>query len=405
MTASPLNLRHLRAFYEVGVIGQVSPVADIVFMSQPAISQAIAKFESRCGAPLFHRQSTGLVLTEAGKLMHIRVTRALKSFDDGAHLVTQRKSSGQRLSRQMTLTQLRALVSIADHGGFTKGAKAVGTSQPAISRAVRELESLCGRPLIEKTGRGVVLTHAAEIIAQSARLAFHEIRQGADEIKAHLGADTSVLTIGSLPLARSAIIPKAILAFTAANTDVAVHIIDGPYNDMRTGLMRGEIDLMIGALRGLSPTDDLVEVPLFTDKLSIIARAGHPLAQNDNISPEELQKYPWIVPRKGTPTRAYFDTLLHDDWGGDLPHLIESSSLILIRGLLVQSQRLTIISKQQVELDVENNVLTKLNYALPGSGRPIGLTYRRSWHPTKTQSRFLDNIRRAVRDLDLNEGA
>ncbi|MGR3660679.1 MAG: LysR family transcriptional regulator [Paracoccaceae bacterium] len=403
MSAMPLNLRHLRAFYEVGVVGRVSPVADLIYMSQPAVSQALAKFEKHCGAKLFFRQPNGLILTDAGLLMHTRVARALQFLDNGTRQITTRHSDGLRLSRQITTTQLKALVAIADSGSFTKGARVIGTSQPAVSRAIRDLEKLCNCPLVEKTGRGIVLTTAAETLAQSARLAFNELRQGEDEIRALHSVDTSVLTIGSLPLARSAVLPKAILAFAAEKLDVAIHVIDGPYDVIFTGLLHGEIDVLIGALRSPPPNDGAVEVPLFNEELSVIVRAGHPLADRKGITPAELLAYPWIVPRNGTPTRDYYDRFAAKSWGGKNPHLIEASSLILIRGLLVESDSLTIISGQQVFFELETGTLVRLDIKLEGSQRPIGLTYRRTWHPTKTQARFLDDLSRTIRGLGLTE--
>lgn len=404
MRNTPLNLRHLRAFYEVGVQGRVSPVADLIYMSQPAVSQALAKFEKRSDAVFFHRQPHGLTLTEAGVLMHKRVGRALGFLDDGARHITTRHGDGVRLARQMTTTQLRALVAIADHGSFTEGARASNTSQPAISRAIRDLEKLCGCPLIEKTGRGIVLSHGAELLAQAARLAFNELRQGDDEIRALHSRDTSVLTIGSLPLARSAVLPKAILAFAAEKLDVAIHVIDGPYDDVFTGLLHGEIDMLIGALRSPPPSEEAIEVPLFVEELSVIARAEHPLAGRADLSAQDLLGYPWIVPRMGTPTRDYYERFAAGAWKGQEPHLIEASSLILIRGLLVESDSLTIISGQQVFFELETETLVRLDIKLEGSQRPIGLTYRRNWVPTQTQTRFLNDLAQAVRDLGLSDG-
>lgn len=402
MRVLPYNLRHLRAFYEVGISGQVSPVAERVFMSQPAVSQALTKFEKRCDTQFFYRRSNGLILTEAGALMHKRVARALEFLDNGTRQITSRLSNGERLARQITTTQLRAIIAIADHGSFTAGARAAATSQPAISRAIRDLEKLCGCTLIEKTGRGTELTNAAETLAQSARLAFSELRQGEDEIRALHNSDTSVLTIGSLPLARSAVLPKTILAFATENPDVAIHVIDGPYDDMLTGLLHGEIDVLIGALRAPPLSDDVIEVPLFSEELSIIARAGHPLAKRPHLTPPDLLACPWVVPRRGTPTRDYYDRFATTSWRGKSPHLIEASSLILIRGLLIESDGLTIMSGQQVFFELETETLVRLNIKLEGSQRPIGLTYRRNWFPTGTQKRFLDDLTQTIADLGLS---
>ena len=403
MAITDVTLRHLRAFFEVGCHGHVSPVAGILFMSQPAISQALAKFEARCGTALFRRTSAGLSLTLTGTLLHARTARALTFIDESIAKVSTRRHDAALLSRQITTTQLRTIVALADHGNLTKGAQAIATSQPAMSRTLRELEKLCGRTLIEKTARGIVLTHTAETLVQGARLAFSELRQGMDEIRAVQGRDSSVLTIGSMPLARSSILPKALLSFATSHPEVAIRVIDGPYNDMMTGLRRGQIDLLIGAMRSPPPFDDVVEAPCFRDRLSIVARHGHPLANAESLKAEDLRRYPWIVPRSGTPTRDYFDQFVARQWDGAAPHLIETSSLILIRGLLVESDTLTMISDQQLVLDLDAKSLVRLRYELAASDREIGMTYRRDWMPTKTQASFLKAITGAIKQLKLDD--
>lgn len=232
-------------------------------------------------------------------------------------------------------------------------------------------------------------------------MSFEELRQGEDEINALQGADTSILTIGSLPLARSAVLPKAMLAFADENPSVAIHVIDVPYDDILTGLRRGEIDILIGALRSPAPSDDVIETPLFDDQLSIVARVKHPIASQKTVSPHELLAYPWVVPRNDTPTRDYFNRFKIDLWDGKAPHLIETSSLILMRGLLVESDSLAMISGQQVAFELETGALVRIDFELPGSQRPIGLTTRREWHPTRTQSRFLDQINKAAAAIGL----
>jgi DNA-binding transcriptional LysR family regulator len=148
--------------------------------------------------------------------------------------------------------------------------------------------------------------------------------------------------------------------------------------------------------------DDVVQEALFEDPLAIVARSGHPLARKKRITTADLAAYPWIVPRAGTPTRDHFEALFK---GGPLPlgGLVETSSIVLICGLLLDSDRLTLISRLQVLREEELGLLTTLAYDMRRTRRPIGLTTRRGWQPTATQSRFLDLVRRAARELPLED--
>jgi len=394
------NLRHLRVFREVAGQRSISQAAARVFLSQPAITQAIAKLERLLNTTLFERHSEGMRPTEAGLLYAQRVDRALNlircGVQDALRLGTEKASRNRGTADQLlTVTQLRALVAVSNAGNFTLAARAIGTSQPALYRAARELESLLGICLYEKNAQGIDLSRQGQVLVQPIKLAFAELTQGLAEVAALEGQETGRIVVGAMPLSCHFLLPAAINAFARRCPDVEVHAVDGPYEELLHGLRHGEIDLLIGALRLPIPVEDIVQERLFDDPLTIVARAGHPLQGKNRLGIRDLAAYPWVVPRHGTPTRDHFEGLFrnsrHDPPGG----LVESSSFVLIRALLLESDRLTMISAHQVRLEAEQGLLTTLRYDLSGTTRPIGLTTRRNWRPTTTQQLFLDFLRSA----------
>lgn len=394
------NLRHLRAFREVADRRSVTRAAQRVYLSQPAITQAIAKLERLLGTALFERHSDGMRPTQAGALFADRVDRALSLIRSGAQdalraaadKASPRPSAPEQL---LTTTQLRALVAVANAGNFSLAARAIGTSQPALYRAARDVEALLGTALFEKTNQGIDLTRPGQILAQQAKLAFAELTQGFAEVAALDGQDTGRIVVGAMPLSRHFILPAAINSLARQRSEVEVRAVDGPYEELLHGLRHGEIDLLIGALRIPVPVDDVVQEPMFDDPLSIVGRAGHPLAGKNRVNIADLAAYPWVVPRAGTPTREHFDALFRGSRYPRPAGLVESSSLVLIRALLLDSDRLTLISAHQIRLEANQGLLTTLPYDLSRTRRPIGLTTRRDWRPTATQALFLDLLRAA----------
>lgn len=399
MTPELPNLRHLRAVREVAECRSISQAAERVFISQPAITQAIAKLEQQLGLPLFERLSDGMRPTDAGQMFSQRIGRALdlihaggqEAMRIGSERGTRRQADIERL---VTTTQLRALVAVASARNFSLAARAVGTSQPALHRAARDVESLMGIELFEKTSRGIELTRAAQVFVQQVKLAFAELAQGFAELAALRGVDTGHIVVGSMPLARHSVLPRAINALSAELPEVAVSVVDAPYTELLHGLRHGEMDFLIGALRDPVPVDDVVQETLFDDPLAIVARSGHPLAGKKKITAADLAAYPWILPPAGTPTRIHFDALMegHTPAGG----LVESSSIVLICSMLMESDRLTLISHLQVQREEELGLLVALPYDMRRTQRPIGLTTRRDWRPTAAQNRFLQLVREAA---------
>ena len=94
-----LNLRHLRVFLEVAKSGGISAAARTVNLSQPAITQAIAKLEAVFQQKLFARGSTGMFLTEAGALLQARADRALAHIRNGCG--RSRARCGTETARQV----------------------------------------------------------------------------------------------------------------------------------------------------------------------------------------------------------------------------------------------------------------------------------------------------------------
>ncbi|MCF8468906.1 MAG: LysR family transcriptional regulator, partial [Sneathiella sp.] len=182
------NLRHLRAFRVVAAHQSISRASEEVFLSQPAITQAIAKIEQALEVELFTRRTDGVFITEAGKLLLVRTERAqefIKAGIEAARRISPAKAGKgfANLDKLVSGVQLRALISIAETGNFSLAARLVGISQPSLYRAARDLERLSTMVLFRKTGQGIELTPAAEIWARFAKLAFAELKQGYTEIE------------------------------------------------------------------------------------------------------------------------------------------------------------------------------------------------------------------------------
>lgn len=391
------NIRHLRVFLVVVDAKSISKSSEKVFLSQPAITQAIAKLEGVLGTTLFHRRSDGMYVTESGEVFAGRVRRALdmiqQGLKDAVRIGDGKGGQPSYLLQLLTTTQLRALVAVSEVQNFSIAGRNIGVSQSSLHRAARELESLLEVTLFEKTSIGISTSKAARILAKAVKLAFAEIKQGWDEVNALHNREVGQIIIGSMPLARTSILPKAIVKFSEAYPDFKISVNDGPYDDLLTHLRHGDLDLLIGALRFPAPSDDVTQEELFSSPITVVARPGHPLCQAKNITLEQLSKYAWVVPRKGAPTRAIFDAIFTDS-GMEVPEkLVESSSQILIRSLLLDSDRLTVISEHQIQHELMMKVLATVPYDLSETSRPIGLTLRKDWQPTTKQQQFIDMLR------------
>ena len=391
------NLRHLRVCLEVAKTTSVSAASKRVHLSQPAISQAIAKLEKTLGIDLFDRGTNGIFPTQPGKLYFKRVDRALAHLRLGADPAQKNNFDTEAVDkgydRFLTAAQLRALVALSRSNNFSIAARSIGISQPSLHRAARDLEKVAGTEFFKTGKQGVELTKSADILARHAMLSASELRHGYSEIQEYLGLEPSRIYVGTLPLARSHILPASIDTMIKENRFLQVQIIDGPYGEQLHRLRQGEIDFMIGALRDQTPIDDIVQETLFVDTLAVVVRKGHPVTKKKSVTLGDVLTYPWIAPPKNTPTGKYLLEKLGIGAMDATPVRIVSSSMLFVRSLLLRGDYVTIISTHQIRQQLEQGELVQVPLDMSDSDREIGLTYRLGWHPTPNQSRLLDIIR------------
>ena len=385
-----LNLRHLRALDDVIAQRSLSRAADAAGLSQPALTQGLGKIERQIGMLLFDRHPEGVTPTAAGIALAQRARRAFEHLSAATRRGGRGGRGFARPDRLMTATQIEAFLHFADAQGFAGAALASGLSQPAIHRAVRELEQICAIPLAERRGRGMVLTPAGRALARGIRLAAGEIRAGIAEALGE-DADGGRIAIGAMPLSRALLLPRAIAAFLAGRPNAVIDVVEGSWRELVDPLLDGVIDMMVGALRKEAPAG-VEQVPLFDEQLAIFARKGHPL---EGAAPDvaKLAAYGWVVGPQGTPLRANWESLFGDVPAPAVP--VECGSVMVIRGLLAQSDLLTLLSPDQVALEVEAGMLVQIGPELPDTVRTIGVSMRSGWRPTTAQQRLLDLLHEA----------
>jgi LysR family transcriptional regulator, regulator for genes of the gallate degradation pathway len=396
-----LNLRHLHALVLVRLAGGISAAAPLANLSQPALTQAIARLEAQLDVVLFQRQPGGVVATEATELLVPRIERALAHVARGVRLArrAQRLPGNAAVERRVTLGQLRALAAVDSAGSYSLAAARVGVSQPAIYRAVHELAELIEVPLTVRRGKTVQPTPAATRLLRLVRLALAELAAGLDELAALRSKDAGRITLGVMPLARAILLPQVLARFARAHPGAAVNVIEGPYAELLGDLRDGRLDLLIGALRDPLPVRDVVQEGLFDDEPVIVGRSGHPLAAG-GVGIGRLLEFPWVIAATGAPVRARWERMFRAH-GLEPPRLrIECGSVLIIRGLLLEDDWLTLMSRDQFLFERRAGMLCEIGGAGPDVRRRIGLTTRADWHPTRLQSAFVDTFRAVCGERD-----
>lgn len=379
------NLRHLRLVVAVADTGSLTLAADQLHVSQPAVTQAIGKLERESGGILFDRTRQGLFVTPRGAALIRRFKRAFALLDPALGDVSP------RLRLTATSAQLQALVAVHETENFTLAARRLGLAQPTVHRAVSQLEQEAGRSLFERTAYGMVPSRQTRALVGAVMLSFRELDQAEADLSELDGGDGGHTVVGALPLARSVLLPQALSLFRLDRPHHPLRVVDGRYDELLGGLRRGDLDVIVGALRQPPPIGDIIQEELFVDQITFLAGNHHPLVGQRNIGRDKLRRASWVVPQRGTPSREQFDRFFAD--GPPPASIIEGGSILLMRGILDSSNHLGCISGMQAKAEVTRGLVSEIHVTQDFPGRPIGLTYRASWSPTQAQNQLLERLR------------
>lgn len=387
------NIRHLRAVSTVASLRSVNGAAEVLRLSRPAVTLAVRHIEEICGADLFVRHKSGIYATDAGEVFIRRIDRSLSELARGLVGAGDKEGSAVERTRQFSTSQITAVAALYDTLDWAGAAEMLGVSVQSVKRTIRSVDLLLQSPVLQPAASGVQLSVEGIRLARGAKLAIREIELGFEEL-AHLrGGSSGTLRIGAMPLARAQILPETITRILASFPDLKVVVQEGSYEYLLDLLRNGDVDLMVGALRGNSLAPDVTEEVLMRVPLSVVARQGHPLQNKPDLTLADTVPYQWIVNTVGSPSRTLFGRAFRDR-GLALPErVLEIGTLGVIRGLLLRGDLLTMLSRHQIYFEEEVGKLVVLDIDLPETVRAIGASTRRGWQPTRPQDEFLTLLR------------
>jgi DNA-binding transcriptional LysR family regulator len=392
--AESLSFQQLKLFESVGRLSSVRQASEECNLSQPAVTQSLAKLEQLTGVVLLDRRASGSYLNALGEILYRRTTRLFEQLEDALITLGVPGAPGAAgaIARRITRSQARSLIAIVESRSFARAAETLGVAQASLQRAARDLESNLKRPLYYRTAAGVMVTSAGVEFGRRIKLATQEIEWAMQEIETAQGGLVRQIAIGAMPFGGSVLLAKVLDEFVHANPKVDVKILNENAWEILKRLRDGEVDFVIGLVQETTG-DDLVNEALAHTPYAVVARRGHRLAKQRSVSVQDLLNYEWVVGTAGASRRACFERLFQ---GGPTPQMsIATSALPVIRHLLVGSDRLTLMTSYEL---MHENELTPLAFGPIEPIPAMGVTMRSGWLPTKLHHDFIELLRRHTSD-------
>lgn len=206
------------------------------------------------------------------------------------------------------LRQFEFLSALKEYGTISRVAQQLYTSQPAVSIAIKELETELGYPLLRRTNRGILFTDQGELVLEQAEIilkAVERIRQVASYSEGNL---QGCLKVGGLPHLCNTLLlnvqmelqeqfPQFSLMLEGQETVTLVQAVENGALNLAVIQM---CDLVKDGFRQRMAREQLQYRPLFTDRLTFVVASDHPLLLQKRITLEDLRRYPFAVFGEGT---------------------------------------------------------------------------------------------------------
>lgn len=302
------------------------------------------------------------------------------------------------IDARIKLRHIACFLEVAARSGFGRAAETLHLTQPAVSRAIAELEDILGVPLFERGRGGAVLTGEGVAFRAHAGAAFAELGRGIDTLR-RVGGGGGALVVGVLPTVAARIMPKAVQRAKAAGLAASIVIEAGPNGWLIDQLKQGGLDLVVGRLAEPQVMMGLAFEHLYSEPIVFVVRPGHPAATGRPVRLKDIAHHTLIMPARGSIIRPEIDRLFIQEGIGRIDDRIEAVEPQFSRAYVRASDAVWIISHGVVAGDLEEGTLVRLPLSTSVSGGPVGLTTRAGHAPTPAAEQLVRAVREVARGL------
>lgn len=290
---------------------------------------------------------------------------------------------------------LAQLSVVVEAGSFQSAASRLGTTQPALSRNMKALETRLGAPLFQREGRRSIPNNLALRLARNGlaiRLAEEQAGIVADQsAKGSVGE----LRIGAPPIVSGRFLSNTLTQFIKANPNCSVEIRTGLVHELRTMLERGQVDIVFGPESLAEPVDGLAFEELIDDGVGVMCRSCHPLASRKRIMASDLEAQVWLAHSRGSLLRQQTEAAMIASGVRSMQIGCETDSIRSVLEIVSETDLITTMPKATTAPYLEDR-LVFLPFDHPQFHRPLGAIRRLNAKSSAIEDRFLKLLKQRI---------
>jgi DNA-binding transcriptional LysR family regulator len=304
----------------------------------------------------------------------------------------------ERTKRRLKLRDLDILMAIIETGSMGKAADRLNLSQPAVSKAMAELEAAIGVQLLDRSRRGVVPTAYGVALGKRSTAIFNDLRQGVQEIDFLSDPTRGEIRIGTTDPIMRAIVAPVIDRLSRKYPQMFFHVVPGDTATLYRDVTERHIELAICRMIGRLP-DELAAEILFHDAVAVMTAAKNPLTRRRNLTLADLASKPWVL----YPYDSVFGAVIAEIFranGHEPPRPTVSSLSNLVQDELLATGRfLTMLPSFVLKAPGKHPPLRALSVKLPNPQMPIGLITLKDRMLTPLAQLFIERVRAVTKPM------
>ena len=287
---------------------------------------------------------------------------------------------------------------IVQTGTLQAAAERAGTSQPALSRMIRTLESRIGQPLFERDRRPLRPTSLGLELAGQGRAILIARERAVELVDQSQRGVFGVLKIGAPPFICERLVAEAISDFLAERPAIRIDLFPDYFPELHRRLFQNEIDIIVGPAKAAGPRfSSILMEPLLEDRNLIVGRAGHPILACQ-ITDRELSAATWVGHSDRSMLRHDMETALRLLGVRDLRFAFQSESAGAVLELIRRSDYLTVLPRYAIHSDTDES-LAILPVSLPTADQTISIMSRINHEEDKLIAEFKSHLKAHVSTL------
>ena len=280
---------------------------------------------------------------------------------------------------------------VANHCNITKASEELCISQPAISRAIKNLEDQLGGQLFVRTKRGVVLTEEGKEFYNYIKQAIEYINNAENKFTDLINLETGCIKIGiSTTLAKEFLLPY-LEKFHSLYPKIDIQIITYLTSDLMPKLRNGLIDIVILNLNNKDYGSDIEVIKCREINDCFVVSNKYKELINKEISLKDLNNYPLILQAKGSNTREFLDNVAREN-GITLKPNIELASYSLVVEFSKIGLGIGYATKEYIKKEIANKELYELKLKEKIPSRYIGIALSKNHVPNFSTKKLIEII-------------